>query len=163
MGRLAQALGDDGLRSMTEAAAWEVKTAASRRLVLTIGGDRRMSRFGSKRSRGRVRGGVGYDYDGNGRATVKYRPAGFWMLLEAGARPHAIGEGRRTARGSYARRRGSQRPLLAIGDGVVTGPVPHPGMRAKRVLTRANREAQPKIPKAVEKATTDLLRKMLET
>ena len=163
MGRLADALGDDGLKAMTEAAAWEIKTAASRRLVRTIGGDRRMSRFGSKRSRGRVRGGVGYDYDGKGKATVTYRPAGFWMLLEDAARPHAIGTGRRTATGRYSRSRGAQRPVLAMADGrVVTGPVEHPGTRPKKVLTRALAEGEDNVPAAVDKAISDLVKRLLE-
>lgn len=157
VGRLADSFGADGLRAMTEAAAFTVKTEAVRRVVLTIGGDRRMSQFGSRRSKGRVRAGVGYDYTGRGVAVVGYRPAGMWALLEDGARAHPIGAGRRTASGGWARRRGQQRPLLLVAGHVVTGPVRHPGTTPKRVITRATRDAEPRIPDAVERAVADLV------
>ena len=152
VGRLADALGADGLQAMTEAAAFEVKNQALRRLVLTVGGDRRMARFGGRRSRGRVRGGVGYDYLGAGRAVVKYRPAGFWQLLEFGAAPHDAGVDRRG------------RPLVAaFPDGTrAVGPFRHPGTRPKRVLTRARDEAARTVPDKVTQAAYDVAARLMD-
>lgn len=149
---LAAALGSTGLRSMSEAAAYTQKDTALKLLVRTVGPDRRMSRFGKGRSRGRVRGGVGYDYAGAGTTIVKYRPAGYWALLEAGADPHPIP--------TKAVRRGQRRRLLIDGQ-VVTGPVDHPGTRPKAVLTRAAADAERRIPAAVEDALTDLVDKLM--
>lgn len=160
MSKLGEALGEDGLRAMTEAAAYEMKAAAMKRLVLTVGGDRRMSSFGSKKSRGRVKGGVGYDYEGHGVAEVKYRPGGFWALLEEGARKHQVGGGSRSASGKY--RRGSQGARLVINGQVVTAPIPHPGTRPKKALSKAQATGEKNVPAAVERAVADLVTTLLE-
>lgn len=152
VGKLADALDDDGLRALTEAASFEVKNQALRLLVRTVGGDRRMSRFGSKRSRGKVRGGVGYDLERPGAAVVKYRPLGFWALLEGGSPPHA----------QAVDRRGRPRTLQLPDGSFRFGPFQHPGTRPKRVLSRSLDAANREVPAAVERALVDLLASTLE-
>lgn len=160
VGRLADALDGTGLERLTGAAAFAVKSAGLRRLVLTIGGDRRMSRFGSARARGRVRAGIGYDLTRPAAAQLVYRPAGMWTLLETGADRHPIGTGRRTASGRRTRARG--RPVLLVAGRPVTGPVDHPGTRPKRTLTRGIAEGERAIPAAVDAALADLVAELLE-
>lgn len=151
MGAVRRSMSGDTLRACSEAAAFTVKRTALRRVVLTIGGDRRMSRFGSRRSRGRVRAGIGYDHAGGGTTIVKYRPAGMWQLLEYGAKAHQV-----------PRKVGRRRPILVVNGRPVTGPVQHPGTRPKGVLTRAARDADPLIPVAVEEALAARLEELLD-
>ena len=127
LGDVGRELEDQLLARMLGAASFAIKTDALRIAGAVTGGDRRLSRFGTAKSRGRVKLNVGYDITGN-TSTIKLRPAALWVLTNAGSRPHPIGTGKRTARGTYTKRRAKQgRQLLLIGGVVRTGPVRHPG------------------------------------
>jgi len=128
LGDVGRELADPLLHRMLNAASYAIKLDAVRIAGAVSGGDRRLSRYGSTRSRGRVRLGVGYDING-ARSVINLRPAALWVLANGGARPHPIGVGRRTRTGSIAgrQRRGEGRRLLVIDGKVRTAPVQHPG------------------------------------
>jgi len=139
---LADQLRGQLVTDLLNRASFEVKDDALRIAVSVSGGDRRLSRFGSKRTRGRTKMNVGYDLDG-ATSTIKMRPAAMWALATGGARPHLIGAGRRTRSGKYTR--GRRVSLLAFPAPAATptrnrpsavrpGPVAHPGMRGRRAL-----------------------------
>lgn len=151
------------------AASYEVKQEALRVAAGVSGGDRRLSRFGTRRSRGRTRMGVGYDLAGR-QSTIKMRPAALWALTNAGARPHVIGAGRRTRSGRYTRTRRGQTTVLALPaakrstqrsrpSNVRSGPVRHPGTSGRQALARLYRQ----VPTIVQDAFTDGLQQYADT
>ncbi|MET0911034.1 MAG: hypothetical protein ABWZ99_16330 [Ilumatobacteraceae bacterium] len=120
------------------------------------GADRRLSRFGTARSRGRTRLGVNYKVNG-GRSVIDMKPAAMWALTTGGARPHLLGAGRRTRSGKFTKQRGG-RKLLVIDGRVVTGPVRHPGSRGRSSLDRVYAQ----IPRIVTETIDDALGERLD-
>ena len=164
----AAALRGELVTELLNAASYEVKQTALPIAARVSGGDRRLSRFGTRRSRGRTRMGVGYDLDGT-TSTVKLRPAALWALTTAGARPHVIGAGKRTRRGRYTRgRRGVvvlALPAAVSAPGrrrptnVRTAPLRHPGSRGRGSLDTLYRQ----VPRIVQEAFTDGLARYIQT
>jgi hypothetical protein len=150
MNRLAGALGSEALRQLSETAALTVKKTALDQLVRTVGGDRAISGYGRRQRRGRVKGDVGYDYEGAGVSFVKYRPPGYWTLLE---------EGSYKAGGQWKapRRRGAPRRQRGTVSTYTRSPV-----RPRRTLTKATALAEPKVRAAVEEAFHDVVADVLE-
>jgi hypothetical protein len=140
LGELGRELEAALIDRMLNAASMGIKVDALRIAAAVSGGDRRLSRFGSSKSRGRVRMNVGYDILGT-TSTVKLRPAGLWVLTNGGARPHPIGAGRRMASGRYVKARKGRRLLVLpearttpghrTGTRVRTAPLDHPGTAGK--------------------------------
>jgi hypothetical protein len=165
---LADGLEGALLRELLNVAAYDVKTRALAVATAGTGGDRRLSRFGTRRSRGRTRMNAGYDTAGTS-TVVNLRPAAMWALTDAGARPHTIGAGRRTRKGSYTRGRtgavyfafsdaqrapGRNRPTR-----VRSGPIRHPGARGRRTLARLHAD----VPTIVQTAVTEGLQSYANT
>lgn len=143
----AAALGSDRVAPLADAAGFAVKRELLRAGIRAVGGDRRLSRFGSRRSRGKVRLSARYREPAGPVAVVEMRPAGLWGLLEGGARPHSM-TGRRTASGRYLRAR---RPGRL-----------HPGAPARRTLTVGAQRGAAAMPDLVARAWGDLLAELLE-
>lgn len=159
--RAATVFGDEGVRRLASTAGWAVKREVLRAGVRAVGGDRRMSRFGSPRSRGKVRLSARYAEPAGNTVVLEMRPAGMWAILEDGARAHKVGAGRRTARGRYTRQRGG-RPLLAFDGGVITGPVDHPGARPRRTLTKGVKAGAELVPRWTAEELDRLLAELLD-
>ena len=130
---LADDLAGQLLNDMLGDISLEVKKQALHIGEKVTGGDLRLSGFGGKKSRGKSKLGVKYEVTGK-RSTIDMKPAALWALTTEGASPHMIGAGRRTKSGKTTRQRG--RPILKIGNAVITGPVRHPGTRGKASLDR---------------------------
>jgi len=121
------------------------------------GGDRRLSRFGTKNSKGKTKLGVNYKVAG-GRSVIDMKPAALWVMTTEGSRPHVIGAGRRTKKGRYTKRaKRAGPPVLFYGGRWVTGPVRHPGSRGRASLKRVYAQ----IPRIVAEKTEDILKDAL--
>ena len=124
------------------------------------GGDRRLSRFGGGKSKGRTRLGVNYQLSGS-RSVIDLKPAAMWALTTGGARPHMIGVGRRGRTGRYTKRR---RPTVlkfstaAGGSAYRTGPVRHPGSRGRSSLDRVWAQ----VPRIIEETFEEVLTERLD-
>lgn len=129
LGEIGRELADELLARCLGAASYAIKLDALRIADAVSGGDRRLSRYGSARSRGRVKLGAGYELAPRS-STISLRPAALWVLTNGGARAHPIGLGRRTASGRFTRIRKGRRRLV-IGGAVRTGPFKHPGARGR--------------------------------
>jgi len=87
------------------------------------GGDRRLSRFGGGKSKGRTRLGVNYQLSGT-RSEILMKPAAMWALTTGGARAHMIGAARQSSN--------SPRPRVVrrTGPGRSVTPAPGAGRRS---------------------------------
>jgi hypothetical protein len=148
---LADDLADDLLADLLGDISFAVKKQALHIGDKVTGGDRRLSRFGTARSRGRTRLGVNYKLTG-ARSVIDMKPAAMWVLTTGGARPHMIGAGKRTRTGRFSKQRGGRKRLL-IGGGVVTGPVRHPGSRGRASLDRVYAQ----VPRIVQETIDETL------
>jgi hypothetical protein len=164
---MADGLNGPLLRELLNVAAYDVKTRALDLAGTATGGDRRLSRFGTRKSRGRTRMNARYDTSDTG-TVVTMKPAAMWALADAGARPHTIGAGRRTRRGTYTRARSGTTyvtfPAAARSKGgrtsrVRTGPVRHPGSRGRHTLARLHAD----VPRLVNDAVTTGLQQYADT
>lgn len=167
-GRLAIALRSDGRRRLVDAALVEGKRVALARVDRDIPG-RRLRNVGRRGTRL----GVGYDATGDSRGEVKFRPRGAWILIDAGAKRHVIGVGRRTASGRVTgtKRKRSNRdpnryaamrlPVARGRSGYRLGPITHHGFRGKGTLTRAMDEIEAALPAVVDAALADEVRRAL--
>lgn len=144
--RLARGLHGPVLDRVTEHASMAAKKESLKTAGGILGSDLRAHNFAKGR-----KFGVGYDLVAPGRSTINFRPKGGWVLFDVGASPHLIGSGRRrTARGRVTGKQ--RRQVLNIGGHIVTGPVRHPGMRGKRMFTRAVDSMNKVVPDAVANA-----------
>ena len=133
---LADDLAGQLLEDLLNDISYAVKLQALHIGEKVTGGGRRLSRFGSKKSKGRVKLGVNYKISGR-RSVIDMKPAAMWALTDGGARPHMIGAGRRTKKGRYQKRSKKAGPLvLKYGGRYVSGPVRHPGTRGRHSLAR---------------------------
>lgn len=149
MDRLAGQLDSRAVQQMSEAGALAMKDEATRRLVLTVGGDRSLSGYGRGARRGRVKGTVGFDYEDRGTSLIKYRPPGFWTLLEAGSYKAGGTWKEPKRKGSARRKKGS------------IGTYRRSPVRARRTLTKATDDAGPKIRDAVADAANEAISQLL--
>jgi hypothetical protein len=147
---LADDLAGKLMGDMLGEASLEIKKQALHIGELITGGDLRLSRFGTKKSRGGRKLGVGYEVSGN-QATVTMKPAGLWVLLTDGAGPHMIGAGRRAKSGRVTNQKG--RPVLKFGGRFATAPIKHPGSRGKAGLDRVHAQ----VPRIVDETFHDVL------
>jgi hypothetical protein len=93
-----------------------------------------------------VRLGSGFEVLNTGRMLViKLRPAGAWIILESGARPHVI-----DAHGK--RRRAEGHAVHAAKYPHPVRSTPHPGARGKRGITRTFAKMRATVPKAFHDA-----------
>lgn len=151
MNRLARSMGGDGLKALSETAALTVKKEAERQLVIAVGGDRALEGYGRGRRRGRVKGSVGFDYVGKGASDIKYRPPGMWVMLERGSYKSGNTWKAPRRRGSARRARGT------------VGSYTHEPVRARGTVATIKRNAEPKIPPAVEQELRRLIDRLLST
>lgn len=123
------------------------------------GGDRRLSRFGGGKRKGRTRLGVNYQLSGT-RSVIEMKPAAMWALTTGGARAHIIGTGRRGRTGRYTkrRRRGVLKfPAAAGGSMYRTGPVRHPGSRGRSSLDRVHAQ----LPRIIEETFSEVMQEAI--
>ncbi len=153
---LADDLAGELLEDLLNDISYAVKLQALHIGEKVTGGDRRLSRFGTKKSRGRTRLGVNYKISGR-RSVIDMKPAAMWALTTGGARAHMIGAGKRTRSGKFSRQRGG-RKLLVIGGQVVTGPLRHPGSRGRSSLARVYAQ----VPRIVTEITEERLGEALD-
>jgi len=149
-------------------ASYAIKSDALRVAGLVAGGDRRLSRFGGGKSKGRVRMGVNYTV-ADTRSVILLKPAALWALTTSGARAHMIGAGRRTRAGRATKgRRGRvvvafPVAVAAPGRGKATrvrvGPVRHPGARGRGSLIAVYRN----VDKHLADTFGDALRESFQT
>jgi hypothetical protein len=147
---LADDLADDLLTDLLGEISYAIKLQALHIGERVTGGDRRLSRFGTARSKGRTRLGVNYKLTGT-RSVIDMKPAAMWALTTGGARPHVIGAGRRTRTGKFSKARGARKRLV-IGGQVVTGPVRHPGSRGRASLDRVYAQVPRIVTETIETA-----------
>jgi hypothetical protein len=149
--RLGDDLAGELLDELLGDISYAVKLQALHIGERVTGGDRRLSRFGTARSRGRTRLGVNYKVAGR-RSVIDMKPAAMWALTTGGARAHLLGAGRRTRSGKFTKQRGG-RKLLVIGGRVVTGPVKHPGSAGRASLDRVYAQ----VPRIVTEVIDEVL------
>jgi len=148
---LADELAGELLTDLLGEISYAIKKQALHIGEKVTGGDRRLSRFGTRNSKGRTRLGVNYKLAAK-RSTIDMKPAALWALTTGGARPHMIGAGKRTRTGRFSKQRGG-RKILVIGGRFVTGPVRHPGSRGRGSLDRVWAQ----IPRIVTETIDDAL------
>lgn len=152
---LADDLAGDLLTELLGDISYAIKRQALHIGERVTGGDRRLSRFGTARSKGRTRLGVNYKL-ANRRSVIDMKPAAMWALTTGGARAHMIGAGRRTRTGRFSKQRGGRKRLLIAGN-VITGPVRHPGSRGRASLDRVYAQ----VPRIVQETIDDALSEKL--
>jgi hypothetical protein len=131
------------------------------------GGDRRLSRFGTARSRGKTRLGVNYKLAAR-RSVIEMKPAAMWALTTGGSRAHMIGAGKRTRTGRFSKARGGRRvvafataassPGRGKASRVRTGPVRHPGSRGRASLDRVYAQIPRIVTETIDEALGERLR-----
>jgi hypothetical protein len=143
IGEIGRDLSADLTDRMLNAASFAIKQDGLRIAGAVSGGDRRLSRFGGGKVKGRTRMGIGYDITGT-RSEIRLRPAALWSLTTGGSRPHPIGAGRRTRAGGYTKGRKGRRVLVlpaAVQSAgrrspsrVRPAPVQHPGTAGRGAM-----------------------------
>jgi len=142
LGAAERAVGGADAAVVAKAAA-----AARREFVRQIrsdtGGDSRMRNVGNARLS--VRTERNRETGGSTVITLSGSPKGPMSMLDKGTKPHVIG------------RAAGRRKRLAIGTGVVFGPVVHPGARGKRTWSGTKPRALVAARKAAEIEWTKVL------
>lgn len=154
---LADDLAGELLTELLGDISYAVKLQALHIGEKVTGGDRRLSRFGTARSKGRTRLGVNYKLSAT-RSVIDMKPAAMWALTTGGARPHMIGAGKRTRTGRFTKQRGNRRRVLIIAGKYVTGPVRHPGSRGRASLDRVYAQVPRIVQETVDEALGERLR-----
>jgi hypothetical protein len=164
---LADDLAGDLLTELLGDISFAVKKQALHIGERVTGGDRRLSRFGGKKSRGKTKLGVNYQLSA-ARSVINMKPAAMWALTTGGARAHMIGTGKRTRTGRYSKARGGRRVVVfaaaatSAGRGkpsrVRTGPVRHPGSRGRASLDRVYAQVPRIVTETIDEALTERLR-----
>ena len=151
---LADDLAGQKLDKLVGDISYAIKLQALHIAEKVTGGDRRLSRFGTKNSKGKTRMGVNYKVTG-GRSEILMKPAALWVMTDGGARAHMIGAGKRTRKGRYQKRSKKAGPMvLKYGGRYVSGPVRHPGTRGPGALKRVHAQIPRIVSEILEEALT---------
>lgn len=162
---LADDLEGELLNDLLGDISYQIKLQALHIGEKVTGGDRRLSRFGGGRSRGRTRLGVNYQVSQR-RSVIMLKPAAMWALTTEGARAHMIGTGKRGRTGRYSKSRGRKTLVFPAAQGspgrskasaVRSGPIRHPGSRGRSSLDRVYAQ----VPRIVTETIEDALNERL--